>query len=485
MNIKAPSRDVVRRAISMVQDDIREFLETGVIGAARMRAVEENAEALGLSALQMMESAGRALADVVLEEKPSRVLVLCGKGNNGGDGMVAARYLQQVERVDLLYPDRGVSTPATSTQLSLLAHCSVILHPVGCAGDVQELSRLFEDADVIVDAMLGTGAAGAVREPLRTCVALANESRSPIIAVDLPTPGIRATRICSFHRPKQGGADVVDIGIPLEAECIVGPGDLTLVPVKGASAHKGAGGEVLVVGGGPYQGAPYIAALGALRAGADIVRIASPACIPMPDLIYERLEGTHITEEHIETILRLVDRADVVVCGMGLGDRSHDVVLSIAEAAERAVFDADALRRPLPAAGKTIYTPHAGEFSRMTDIVLPSDLASRARCVKAAATKGTILLKSPIDIVSDGQRVRFNRTGTPAMTTGGTGDLLAGVAGALFCHLDGFEAACIAAYVNGRAGMRTADRYGDGMMATDMLEFIPLELFGRGFEGNP
>ncbi|CVK32198.1 protein of unknown function [Methanoculleus bourgensis] len=184
-------------------------------------------------------------------------------------------------------------------------------------------------------------------------------------------------------------------------------------------AHKGAGGEVLVVGGGPYQGAPYIAAMGALRAGADIVRIASPAYIPMPDLIYERLEGDVITNDHLETILRLVGRADVVVCGMGLGRASHDVVLAVAEAAEKAVFDADALARPLPAAKETIYTPHAGEFARMTGAEPPVDLVPRARSVKAAATAGTILLKGPVDVVSDGKRVRFNRTGTPAMTTGG------------------------------------------------------------------
>jgi NAD(P)H-hydrate epimerase len=99
--------------------------------------------------------------------------------------------------------------------------------------------------------------------------------------------------------------------------------------------------------------------------------------------------------------------------------------------------------------------------------------------VKAAATAGTILLKGPVDVVSDGTRVRFNRTGTAAMTVGGTGDLLAGVAGALFCHLPAFDAACVAAYVCGRAGMRAAEERGNGMIATDMLDYIPGELFGR------
>ena len=464
----------------MAADDMREFLEAGVIGAGRMRAVEENAVALGHSTLSMMESAGKALADAVQAYGPSRVLVLCGRGNNGGDGMVAARYLQHLDSVDVVYPDCGPMTTSAAVQASLLRHCSVALHPVRCASDVDALSRIFEETDVIVDAMLGTGASGAVREPLATLVARANRSPAPVVAVDIPTPGMRASRIVSFHRPKVEGADVVDIGIPLEAEVYTGPGDLLLVPARATGAHKGAGGEVLVVGGGPYQGAPYIAAMGALRAGADIVRIASPAYIPMPDLIYERLEGNAITGDHLETILSLVGRADVVVCGMGLGKESHDVVLAIAGAAKRAVFDADALVCPLPAAKETIYTPHAGEFARMTGTEPPADLVARGRCVKAAAAGGTILLKGPVDVVSDGRRVRFNRTGTPAMTTGGTGDLLAGVAGALFCQVPAFEAACTAAYASGRAGMRASEGRGNGMLATDMLDYIPEELFRRG-----
>ncbi|NLB00233.1 MAG: NAD(P)H-hydrate dehydratase [Methanomicrobiales archaeon] len=457
--------------------DMREFLETGVIDAGRMRAVEGNAVALGYPSLLMMESAGRAVADAVLSRTPSRVLVLCGRGNNGGDGMVAARYLQHLDSVDVVYPDCGTTTPSAATQLALLRHCSVALHTVRCAADVETLSRLFDDADVIVDAMLGTGASGAVREPFASLVARANTNSAPIIAVDIPTPGIRASRIVSFHRPKVEGADVVDIGIPFEAEIFTGPGDLTLIPPKGSKAHKGAGGEVLVVGGGPYQGAPYIAALGALRAGADIVRVASPAYIPAPDLIYERLEGKAITADHLATILPLVDRADTVVCGMGAGRESHDVILAVAEAAKRAVFDADALAKPLPAAKETIYTPHAGEFARMTGAEPPTDLVARGRSVKAAATAGTILLKGPVDVISDGSRVRFNRTGTPAMTVGGTGDLLAGVVGALFCHLPAFEAASLAAYVCGRAGMLAAEGRGNGMLATDMLDGIPEILF--------
>ena len=462
-----------------MEPEMREFLERGLVSAARMRAVEGNAATLGVGSLQLMESAGRALAAMALGFSPSRVLVLCGKGRNGGDGMVAARFLQHLE-TEVIYASDGPLARETVVELRALAGSAVTLHPVRCASDVEILSPLFTGADLIIDALLGTGASGPAREPLSRCVELANAAPAPVIAADIPTPGMRATRILSFHRPKGGGAEVADIGIPLAAEVFTGPGDLTLVPRRAAKAHKGENGEVLVIGGGPYQGAPYLAGLGALRAGADIVRIASPVFEPVPDLIYERLEGDRITPDHLERILPLVERADAVVVGNGLGSESREVVLAVAGAAKKAVFDADALRAPLPVAGETIYTPHAGEFQRMTGAAPPEGLPTRGRAVRDAARGGVVLLKGPVDVISDGTRVRFNPTGHPAMAVAGTGDVLAGVAGALLCRLPAFDAACIAAYVNGSAGMIAAGRRGDGMTASDLVEEIPAVLFAGG-----
>lgn len=394
--------------------------------------------------------------------------------------MAAARYLQQRAGTEVCYLDEPGMTGETMVQLNLLEHCSVRLHPFRCREDLVPCRGIFAEADVIIDALLGTGAQRPLREPIAACIQLANKSGGHIIAADVPTPGIRAERICAFHRAKVAGSEIVDIGIPIEAECYVGPGELTLIRGKRMDAHKGAGGEVLIVGGGPYQGAPYLAGLGALRGGADIVRIASPFFEPIPDLIYEQLEGDTIGEEHIGQILRWVERADVVVCGNGLGDRSHAVVQAIGRSARKAVFDADALRCPLPVAHETIYTPHGGEFERMTGATPAGELVHRGRQVKAAASSTCVfLLKGPIDVISDGSRVRFNRTGTPAMTVGGTGDILAGLTGALFCRLPAFEAACIAGYVNGNAGARAAASRKSGMLASDLLPLIPEELFGR------
>jgi NAD(P)H-hydrate epimerase len=465
----------------MQPDLFGEFVETGLVTSARMRVVDANAMALGVTELQLMESAGRALAEQVLAYKPGQVLALCGNGNNGGDGMVAARYLQRGVETHVCYLDLGKRSRACEHNLAALRHAAVSLHPFQCREDLEAVAALFGNADVIVDALLGTGGRGTLKEPIATCIRLANATKATIIAADIPTTGMRADRVCAFHRAKTEGATVVDIGIPLMAECTVGPGELTLLPTRRKRAHKGDGGEVLVIGGGPYQGAPYLAGLGALRAGADIVRIASPAFEPIPDLIYERLDGKRIGMEHIERLIALVEKADVVVCGNGLGAESHAVVEAIAPHCRKAVFDADALRFPLPvASGETIYTPHAGEFARMSGGVLPDDTVGRARAARKAGISGTVILKGHTDIITDGTRVRFNRTGDPAMTVGGTGDVLAGIAGALLCQLPAFESACIAAYVNGRAGSAAVAERGGGILASDIVDKIPSVLYRKG-----
>lgn len=461
--------------------ECREFRETGIISHARMRAVDLNARALGVTSLQMMESAGRALADLVRSLEQDRILILCGKGNNGGDGMVAARHLQDLE-VSCVYLEGSGMSPECEHQRSALFSCAVELIGVRCRDDIRPLKKHFSRATCIVDALLGTGSSGIPREPILTLVKKMQESDAIKVSADLPTPGLVPDYILAFHSPKVEGSMVADIGIPLEAEITTGPGDLTILERKDPDAYKGAGGEVLVVGGGPYQGAPYLAGLGALRAGADIVKIASPVFEPVPDLIYERLEGKRIDASHLETLKGLAERADVVVMGNGLGERSHTVMVSLASCCRKAVVDADALRKPIPRARDTLYTPHAGEFARITGKKPPDDLFSRAQKVKSAAGKGTILLKGRVDIISDGDRVRFNRTGSSIMTVGGTGDVLAGVAGALFCRLPAFDSACLAAYVNGRAGMAVEKSLGGGMLPSDLADRIPLELFQGGDE---
>ncbi len=462
----------------------RKYLNQQIITPERMRVIDTNAMALGVSDLQLMENAGHALADLVRRYHPTSVLILCGSGNNGGDGMVTARLLTRETEVTILYHDSPKMSPACRTQLSILQNCAVKLCPMRCKDDVLFLDHLFSQSDLIVDALLGTGLAGDLREPYKSCVFLANETKLPIISADMPTPGINPTVICSFHRAKSEGAETVDIGIPVLAEICTGPGDLLLIPDRKSSAHKGVGGSILVIGGGPYQGAPYLTGMAALRAGADIVRVASPSSLQFPDLIHIPTKSRQISEDDIDNLTSLCESADVVVCGMGLGPGSHQVVSAIAPSCRKAVFDADALRLPMPIAKKTIYTPHAGEFARITGKAPGTEIHARADVVKNTATNGTILLKGETDIISDGEEIRFNQTGTTAMTVGGTGDILAGVCGALFAVLPAFDAACIGAYATGSAGEIMTEQMGYGLTAQDLLPVIPQILYQRTILGH-
>ena len=463
--------------------EFREFMEAGLISPERMRAVDANAQALGVSAVQLMESAGKGLADYVRGMSPGGVVILCGKGNNGGDGFVAARHLCRDCMVTVVFLSREMRTPEAARNFHALSHCGVSFIIADTPDAVMACRDRISTADLVIDAMLGTGVAGVLREPYATCVRVVRESGVPVIAADTPTPGLPATVVCSFHRAKKGDPVIIDIGIPDEAECFTGPGDLLLLPAKAQGSHKGAGGEVLVIGGGPYQGAPYLAGMAAIRAGADIVRVATPNLLACPDLIVEQTGGRVIREEDTDRLAGLAEHADVTVCGCGLGVESHSVISGIVGYMGRAVFDADALRQPLPVAEMSIYTPHAGEFFRMTGCHLPDDPAGRARMVRDHGPAGVTLAKGPVDVISDTDRVRFNRTGTPHMTVGGTGDVLAGIVGALFCRLPAFEAAALGAYINGCAGESRVD-LGDGLAATDLLMQIPLALSGVGRECN-
>jgi len=461
-----------------------EFSGSGLISHAEMQRIDRNAQDLGISGLELMESAGTGLAMAAREYHPDAILILCGSGNNGGDGMVAARHLAYEAEVTVLWYDSGRLTESTKTQLGRLTSCRVHSVPFRCRDDLSARYRLFQETDLIIDALLGTGVTGQVREPVRTCIEYANKAPAPVLSADIPSPGIIPDMVCAFHRAKTEGAKTYNIGIPLLAEIATGPGDLLCLQTRSADAHKGVGGEILVIGGGPYQGAPYLAGLAALRAGADIVRIASPHFLPEPDLIHLPTTGDTISPSDIEPFIPFCERSDVVLCGPGLGSQSHTVIAELAPHIRKGVFDADALINPLPVAKESLYTPHAGEFVRMCGVHPGTTPYERAHAIQKSEVPGTVLLKGPVDVIGDGKRIRFNRTGTPAMTTGGTGDVLAGVCAALLVQVPAFEAACIGAYGTGRAGELLTRTVGYGMTARDLIAMVPQVLFRENSEGE-
>jgi NAD(P)H-hydrate epimerase len=477
-----------------------------MITAERMAAVDENAAALGVPRKQLMESSGNAVAATVrsVADPDDSVALVCGRGNNGGDAFVAARFLDDYEAtVHLLGRPETISTDIARENWDALAAAEYDARVVRDSTDLD-----LGDPDVIVDAMLGTGVTGALREPERSAAVAINESSATVIAVDVPSGvdadtgegagvTVDADHVVTFHDDKPGLDDyevtVADIGIPDAAELFAGPGDRRVL-TRDDDAHKGDAGEVLVVGGGPYTGAPALAAQAAMRAGADLVRVACPRAVAREvqgfeaGLILRPFDGDRLTPGEVDHVRELAADHDAVVFGPGLGrhEATVDAVRSfLADYDGRAVIDADALR-VVPAVdtdATLLCTPHQGELRAMGG---PStdDWRERLDAVAdfAADLGQTLLVKGAYDVIADGTEARANRTGNPGMTVGGTGDVLAGMAGALLATRAPVDAGTLAAYANGLAGDRVVDRQGYGLLASDLLPELPRALWGESDE---
>jgi NAD(P)H-hydrate epimerase len=474
-----------------------------MITSEEMAVVDANAAALGVPRKQLMESSGNAVARAVREaaDPGDSVALVCGRGNNGGDAFVAARFLSEYDvTVHLLGRKATISTDIARENWDALGAAEID------AREVRDSAALsLDDPDVVVDAMLGTGVTGSLREPEATAARRINDSGATVISVDVPSGvdadtgeaaggAVEADHVITFHDTKPGlealevPVTVADIGIPEAAERFVERGDLLRLS-RDSSAHKGEFGEVLVVGGGPYTGAPALTARSALRAGADLAYVACPEAVAREvqgyseNLIVEALSGDRLAPEIVADLTERAADADCVVLGPGLGahERTLKAAAEFLEGFEgAAVIDADALRvvPDIETDATLLCTPHRGELRRMGGETA-DDPAERAALVEsfAADLGATLLVKGAQDVISDGERTRRNRTGTPGMTVGGTGDVLAGVCGAMACALDPPEAAAVAAYANGRAGDIAAEEQGYGLTATDLLEAVPRALW--------
>ena len=278
----------------------------------------------------------------------------------------------------------------------------------------------------------------------------------------------------------------------METESIDGAYVASRIPPRRADSHKGMNGRAAVVGGSRiYHGAPFHAAMAALRTGLDLVYLAVPAVVAVPiramspDLIVVPLPDGKLTRGNANRLASwLPARLDCIGVGPGLGPQNPEelshALTRFSSKTGSLVLDADALRPSvleLPSRPPTVVTPHYGEFERLFGAKVEGDLDARVALVAGKAREHhlTVLLKGPVDIVSDGERVALNDTHTPAMTTGGTGDVLTGmVVGLSAKGLAPFEAAACAAYVNGAAGVEAEKRVGLHMVASDLVEQIPV-----------
>jgi NAD(P)H-hydrate epimerase len=485
------------------------------ISSREMRALELNAEYFGISLLQLMENAGQNVAaEIASRFDPGKsVAIFCGLGGNGGDGFVIARHLlSRGFKATVVLAGRGKEIVHEAAQKNFFALTFLKDIPVLEVDDSSAIAKV--EADVVVDALLGTGTEGKLKPPIRQLVECINSLGGFKVAVDVPTGidsdtgerlgvAVKADVTVTFHAPKTGLANAKkqvgelitkDIGVPRQMETFAGPGDVFLVTKKrDPSAHKGDFGRVLCIGGNEiYSGAPTLVSLAALRTGVDIAYLAAPEKTALaissmsPDLITLKLGGNHLKPGNMDVLKPYVEMVDAIVLGPGLGlhPDTKEFVKTCIDGVETAgkplLLDADGLKafaefkRPFKV--PAVLTPHAGEYAILTGRKLPENLEERiAHVQKTAAELNAILLvKGRVDLICSKKRFKLNFTGNPGMTVGGTGDVLSGVVGALLAQkVDAFEAAVAGAFVNGAAGDFVASEVGYHMVATDLLDWIP------------
>ncbi len=497
--------------------------------AREQRALDEWAIGeRGIPGVELMERAGTGLAELTGELAPvGRVVVVCGKGNNGGDGLVAARVLRDRGReVDVLLlgePDELRGDAATN--LERLPGPPVLPFDAGL------LSR----AAAIVDAILGTGFAGEPREPavgaIEAINGAASDGRVVVVACDVPsgvdasTGEVAGAAVCAratatFNAAKPGlwidpgkthagEVRVIDIGIP-----VGGPADPSIgliakrvigeIPRRGRASTKFAAGSVLVCGGSRgLTGAPCLASESAMRAGAGYVTACVPSSlnvvfesrllevmtVPLPDS-----DGA-LDPAGVEQVLERAERADAIVLGPGLGRPSgalefartlaHSVELPLVLDADGLNAHAGSLQSLAARSAPTVLTPHAGELARLLESDSAAVGARRLDSARRAASDAhaIVVLKGDDTLVAapDG-RVAVNRGGASALATAGTGDVLSGVIGAFLAkRMDPFAAACAGVLVHSRAGLLTAQEIGsEGVIASDVIAALPRALASQG-----
>jgi NAD(P)H-hydrate epimerase len=484
-------------------------------------ALDAACEARGIPTAALMERAGwhvaRVAVDLLGGTYGRRIVVVAGKGNNGGDGLVAARYLDAWgARVCVHLLEDGLRDPAAENLARLGPETGVVVRSFGQGA----LERDLERSDLAVDAIFGTGFRGAAEGSAASAIALLAEAGVPVVAVDVPSGvsaatgavdglAVNAEATVTFGALKPGlvlapgvthaGTPVVvDIGFPPDLVvsdlALVEAGDVAaMLPVRAADAHKRSAGVVLVVGGSrDMTGAPALSALGAYRAGAGLVgiatvesrvavqqgRVAEAVFLGLP----ETADGT-MAAGAVDVLLEALPRYHAVAIGPGLSTRSETaeaIRRLVAEGPLPMVLDADGLNAFAGRAAElavreapTVLTPHAGELARL----LGEDVADRIGSARklAAATGAVVLAKGHPTVVAapDGE-ARVNPTGGPSLATGGTGDVLTGVVAAMLARgADPFDAATAAAYAHGTAGDLAGLDLGDGATASDVAERLP------------
>ncbi|MFH1654214.1 MAG: NAD(P)H-hydrate dehydratase [Pseudomonadota bacterium] len=499
-----------------------------IVNSQQMRFLEEEAvKQFGLNTLSMMEKAGLGIADLVIRlsgKKKSKITIIAGSGNNGGDGLVAARILaDKVDRLDvcILAAPEKLSHDSKINFDKLPKKVRFI--------QMDELEGSLKDADLVVDAIFGTGLTREVLGDFLTAIELCNNSKGMKIAVDIPSglssdtgevlgSTFKADYTCTFGAPKRGlflksgyefsgRLEVVDIGIPSsliesldsDMEYIDLNLAASLIPKRRPNAHKGLFGHTLIISGDSDRlGAGYLASLASLRCGAGLVSFAMPKSsyrhfdsrYPeiMPFIIEDEERGFFV-KSGIKKLEKELNKFSSIVVGPAIGTENEtaefiEELLNCVKVP--LVLDADALncialRKLKPLKRDTapkVLTPHPKEMARLVGASTKDVQSDRVGIAAAFAKKfGVVLvLKGMHTIVATPEgNVYINSTGNPGMATAGTGDVLSGMIASFIAQkLDVIEASILGVYLHGLSGDLAASKKGEAaMIASDLLEEIP------------
>ncbi|NVM16746.1 MAG: NAD(P)H-hydrate dehydratase [Candidatus Lokiarchaeota archaeon] len=501
------------------------------ISSEELSILDNNSEWLGIPKSYLMECAGYSFATEIISQglikEKTKVAIFCGTGNNGGDGFVVARHLSSYGLKVLVIlvgnPDKIRTKEAKVNWNIIFNHLtySIKIAFIKDSTDAEKIKKIIkkgQNYSLFVDGLLGTGVEGKVREPISTAIDLINSIKEKesikVVSIDIPSgldpntgkiydKAVNPDLVITFHRLKKGLKSTTkyqiiekSIGIPPEATIFVGKGDtIPNLKTRNVDTHKGEFGRVLVIGGSKnYSGAPAYTSLSCIQFGCDLVITYVPEVIGdviraySPNMIVRTNPGDWLTTKALEEILWLVDWANAIVIGPGLGteNATEELLIKIFENVEKSkksfVIDADALKLikshlDLIKGKNVVFTPHEGELKVIAGIDLPPyiDIEQRgAEIFKIAKNLDvTLLVKGPYDYISDGNKLKINKTGCPEMSIGGTGDVLAGLcASFLTTGSNLFRAACSAAFLNGYIGEYCKKSLGPRFTAMDMINNI-------------
>jgi len=510
-----------------------------VLTGAQMRSVDRRAiDTLGIPGLSLMESAGCGVAEAILDDYPhirsTGVTLVCGKGNNGGDGLVVARHLAShgvIPRILLLSKADQIGGDAgTNLEAALAAGLDIREIPDERAWEAARAG--LAKGQPIVDAMLGTGVTGGARGLIAQVIADLNAIEAPRIAIDLPSglnadsvevPGavLSAERTYTLCRPKlalvlppaarfAGSWSVIPIGIPdaavraegstiewLDQATVAG-----LLPERALESHKGSYGHLLAVAGSRGKsGAAVLVARAALRCGVGLLTVATPASIQgvitiqQDEMMTEGLAETGdavLDSSAAPQVIELLRTRNALAAGPGLGTAAETCSAITALVRGRSaptVLDADGLnalgtltkesRRILEAGGQPlVLTPHPGEAARLLGCTPQEIQNDRIEAVKHLVdmTGATVVLKGHRTLIAGPNgRISINSTGNPGMATGGSGDVLTGALGAFLARgLSAWDASRLAVFLHGFAGDAAAARIGEeSLIAGEIINELP------------